>query len=291
MEQANSYNYLNGKIILSKKASILTNDRGFLYGDGLYETIRIHQGKPFLWKWHMTRLIAGAEIIGLKLPLTSSKLLEELKNLIQKNNSSNCIARLTITRGPGERGYDFTGDETPTSLVSLHEIPPIEKKAISLSITNIRVATGDILTTIKSNNKLGSIMAKRFAKEKNTDDGLIINSDGNITETSSANIFYIKDGILRTPPINDGVLPGVTRRLTLGLASSLGLAVKEESIAPKKLEQANAIFVTSAATGIRNVKQIEDTKFPKNQLVNQLQKAYNEELSKHTKLAAKSNGS
>ena len=133
-------------------------------------------------------------------------------------------------------------------------------------------------------------MAKRFAKERNTDDGIMINSEGNITETSSANIFCIKDGAVRTPPINDGVLPGVTRRLTLGLASYLGLAVKEESITPMNLKQANAIFVTSAATGIRNVEQIEETKFSKNKLVNQLQKAYDEELSKHEVLVAKSTG-
>jgi len=291
MKQTNSYALLNGEITLKEKVSVLPNDRGFLYGDGIYETIRVHHGKPFLWEWHITRLIAGAETIKLKIPLTPLELLENTKKLIELNKSNNCIARLTITRGPGERGYNFTGNETPTSLITLHEIPPTDKKSISLSITNIRVATGDILTTIKSNNKLGSVMAKQFAKEKNKDDGLIINSDGNITETSSANIFCIKDGIIRTPPINDGVLPGVTRRLALSLASKLGLAVQEESIAPIKLEQATAIFVTSTATGIRYVEQIDDTIFPKHQLVDQLQKSYDEELSKHTILAAKSTGS
>ena len=290
MKQTNSYALLNGEIILKEKAAISPNDRGFLYGDGIYETIRIHHGKPFLWEWHMTRLIAGAETIKLKIPLTSLEILEKTKELIYLNGSKNCIARLTVTRGSSERGYDFTGDEISTSLICLYEMPATEKKSVSLSITNTRVATGDILTKIKSNNKLSSIMAKRFAKERNADDGLMINSEGNITETSSANIFCIKDGIIRTPPINDGVLPGVTRRLTLGLASSLGLAAKEESITPKNLEQANAIFVTSAATGIRNVEQIEETKFPKNKLVNQLQKAYDEELSKHEVLAAKSTG-
>lgn len=291
MKQTNSYALLNGEIILKEKAAISPNDRGFLYGDGIYETIRIHHGKPFLWEWHMTRLIAGAETIKLKIPLTPLEILEKTKELIYLNGSKNCIARLTVTRGSSERGYDFTGDEISTSLICLYEMPATGKKSVSLSITNTRVAASDILTKIKSNNKLSSIMAKRFAKERNTDDGLMINSEGNITETSSANIFCIKDGVVRTPPINDGVLPGVTRRLTLGLASYLGLAVKEESITPMNLKQANAIFVTSAATGIRNVEQIEETKFSKNKLVNQLQKAYDEELSKHELLAAKSSGS
>ena len=276
MKQTNSYALLNGEIILKEKAAISPNDRGFLYGDGIYETIRIHHGKPFLWEWHMTRLIAGAETIKLKIPLTPLEILEKTKELIYLNGSKNCIARLTVTRGSSERGYDFTGDEISTSLICLYEMPATGKKSVSLSITNTRVAASDILTKIKSNNKLSSIM---------------INSEGNITETSSANIFCIKDGVVRTPPINDGVLPGVTRRLTLGLASSLGLVVKEESITPMNLKQANAIFVTSAATGIRNVEQIEEIKFSKNKLVNQLQKAYDEKLSKHELLAAKSTGS
>jgi len=291
MKQTNSYSLLNGEIILKEKVVISPYDRGFLYGDGIYETIRIHNGNPFLWKWHMKRLIAGAETISLKIPLTPLEFLAKTKELIEVNRSRNCIARLTVTRGSSERGYDFTGDEISTSLICLYEMPAIEKKHISLSITNTRIAKGDILTEIKSNNKLSSIMAKRFAKERNTDDGLMINTEGNITETSSANIFCIKDGIIRTPPINDGVLPGVTRRLTLSLASSLGLVVKEESIPPKNLEKADAIFVTSAATGIRNVEQIEETKFPNNKLVNQLQKAYDKELSKHELLIAKSTGS
>ena len=196
MKQTNSYALLNGEIILKEKAAISPNDRGFLYGDGIYETIRIHHGKPFLWEWHMTRLIAGAETIKLKIPLTPLEILEKTKELIYLNGSKNCIARLTVTRGSSERGYDFTGDEISTSLICLYEMPATEKKSVSLSITNTRVATGDILTKIKSNNKLSSIMAKRFAKERNTDDGLMINSEGNITETSSANIFCIKDGAL-----------------------------------------------------------------------------------------------
>ena len=290
MEQTNSYALLNGQIILKDKVTISPNDRGFIYGDGIYETIRIHHGKPFLWEWHMTRLIEGAKTINLKVPLTPLEFSEKTKELIKLNRSSNCIARLTITRGPGKRGYDFTGDEPPTSLISLYEIPKIEKKGISLSITNIRVAAGDILTSIKSNNKLGSVMAKRFAKEKNTDDGLIINSEGNITETSSANFFYIKDETIRTPPINDGLLPGVTRRLVIALASRLGKTVEEESIKPKQLEKVDAIFVTSAATGIRNVERIEATKLPSNKLVNDLKNAYENELIKHAILAAKSTG-
>ena len=128
MEQTNSYALLNGQIILKDKATISPNDRGFIYGDGIYETIRIHHGKPFLWEWHMTRLIAGAETIKLKIPQTPLEILEKTKELIYLNGAKNCIARLTVTRGSSERGYDFTGDEISTSLICLYEMPATEKK-------------------------------------------------------------------------------------------------------------------------------------------------------------------
>ena len=166
MEQTNSYALLNGQIIKKDKATISPNDRGFIYGDGIYETIRIHHGKPFLWEWHMTRLIAGAETIKLKLPLTPLEILEKTKELIYLNGSKNCIARLTVTRGSSERGYDFTGDEISTSLICLYEMPATGKKNVSLSITNTRVAASDIFTKIKSNNKQVELNVLEAKKSK-----------------------------------------------------------------------------------------------------------------------------
>jgi branched-subunit amino acid aminotransferase/4-amino-4-deoxychorismate lyase len=110
---------------------------------------------------------------------------------------------------------------------------------------------------------------------------LILNSDGNVTETSSANLFWVEGGTLHTPPVSDGVLPGVTRRLVVGLASALGQAVREESVASDRLQQADAVFVTSAATGIIAVSQVNGGALGTHPLVCQLQGAYDAELARH----------
>ena len=148
--------------------------------------------------------------------------------------------------------------------------------------TDARVAKDDPLARIKSGNKLGSILAKRLAKQNGANDGLILNSDGNITETSSANVFWTRDGILRTPPVTDGVLPGVTRELVIHLAAALGQAVREESVSPSELQQAEAVFATNTATGIRAVGQVDGFALPGHPLVEQLVEAYDAELARHT---------
>ena len=156
----------------------------------------------------MARLSSGADIIDLRLPFSADEFLSQTERLIQHSANANCILRLAVSRGAGERGYGFTGDEQPNSLIAIHPLPKQNSTPLSLVSTDARVAKDDPLARIKSGNKLDSIVAKRLAKQNGADDGLILNSDGNITETSSANVFWTRDGILRTPPVTDGVCPG-----------------------------------------------------------------------------------
>ena len=286
MNHAQTIASFNGQILPVEEIVISPGDRSFLYGDSLFETVRVYEGAPFLWEWHMIRLMAGAETIGLNLPHTPDDFLDLTKKLIQRNTASNCIARLMVTRGTGERGYGLTGNEQPCALITLHPIPETKPTPLVLVSTSARVAKDDPLAAIKSGNKLGSILAKRLAKENGADDGLILNSDGNITETSSANLFWIQDNTLYTPPLSDGVLPGVTRRLIIGLASALGQAVREESIPANDIKKADAVFVTSAATGIRSVGQVDGVSLSDHPLVAQLAEAYYAELARHATAVA-----
>jgi branched-subunit amino acid aminotransferase/4-amino-4-deoxychorismate lyase len=187
-----------------------------------------------------------------------------------------------VSRGTGERGYGTTGLEKPTTLITTHPLPDRQTKPITLVTTSARVAKEDPLAQIKSGNKLTYVLAKRLAKQSGADDGLILNSDGNITETSSANIFWIQDGILRTPPQSDGVLPGITRRHVIDLATALGPAPREESVSSDTLKQAEAVFVTSATTGIRAIGQVDGAELHGHPLVEQLMAAYETELAKCT---------
>ena len=272
---------LNGRFLPLDEAQVSASDRGFLYGDGLFETIRIHDGRPFLWDWHMIRFMDGSESLGIALPQSTESLLDDVRELICRNDGPESIVRIALSRGVGQRGYGVTGDEQPTLLITQHPLPQALSKPLSLVTTTARVAVDDPLASVKSSNKLASILAKREATEQRADDGLILNSDGNVTETSSANVFWVENGTLHTPPISDGVLPGVTRRLVIDLAPTLGQAVREESAAPDRLQQAEAVFVTSAATGIRAIGQVNGTALDTHPLVGQLQDTYEAELGRH----------
>ena len=273
--------FLNGGFSSASMARISAGDRGFLYGDGLFETIRVHDARPFLWEWHMMRFTDGAVSLGIALPQTTESLLGNVHELIRRNSMSESVMRIALSRGVGGRGYGVTGEEQPTLLITQHLLPPTPAKPLSLVSTSARVAVDDPLAKLKSANKLGSILAKREATAQGADDGFILNSDGNVTEASSANLFWVEDGTLRTPPVSDGVLPGITRRLVIGLVSALGQAVREESVASDRLQQADAVFVTSAATGIVAVGQVDGAALGAHPLVGQLQDAYDAELARH----------
>ena len=229
----------------------------------------------------MKRFTDGAVSLGITPPQTTESLLGNVHELIRRNSLSEGVMRIALSRGVGERGYGVTGDEQPTLLITQHSPPTTPAKPLSLVSTSARVAIGDPLAKVKSANKLGSILAKRDAAAQGADDGLILNSDGNVTETSSANLFWVEGGTLRTPPVLDSVLPGVTRRLVIGLASAFGQTVREESVAPDRLQQADAVFVTSAATGVIAVGQVNGGAIGTHPLVYQLQDAYDAELTQH----------
>ena len=281
MSSSDPVAFLNGDFFLTSMAQIPAGDRGFLYGDGLYETIRVHDARPFLWEWHMMRFTDGAVSLGITQPQTTESLLGNVNELIRRNSISESVIRIALSRGVGERGYGVTGEEQPTLLITQHPLLPTPAKPLSLVSTSARVAVDDPLAKLKSANKLGSILAKREATAQGADDGFILNSDGNVTEASSANLFWVEDGTLRTPPVSDGVLPGITRRLLVGLVSALGQAVREESVASDRLQQADAAFVTSAATGIVAVGQVDGGALGAHPLVGQLQDAYDAELARH----------
>jgi len=272
---------LNCLLVSLDEAQVSASDRGFLYGDGLFETIRIHAGRPFLWEWHMMRFTDGSEYLGITLPLSTGTLLGTIRELADRNGCPKSVVRITLSRGTGQRGYAVSGDETPTLLITQHPLPCPPSKPLSLVTTTARVAVGDPLAEVKSANKLGSILAKREATAQQADDGLMLNSNGDATETSSANLFWVESGALHTPPISDGVLPGVTRRLVIDLASALGQVVREESAAPERLRQAEAVFVTSAATGVIAVGQLDGSALGSHPLVAQLQAAHEAKLARH----------
>lgn len=263
--------FLNGRFIPEAEALIPITDRGFLYGDGLFETLCIHQGRPLWWKLHVERLQRGAELLRIKLPLPPEELRNRALELIRRNAMTEAMLRITISRGSGARGYSTKGAENPTLALTLHP-RPAPPASVRLATATIRVPAHDPLASLKSANKLPQILARAEAEEREADDALLLNVEGNVAEASSSNVFWIEDQQVFTPPITDGALPGVTRAVLLNLrAAQHGRPAIERSISRAALLKADGVFLTNSSLGIVPVTEIDAQKLRCSTLVNTLQ--------------------
>lgn len=265
------------EVVLSAK------DRGFLYGDGLFETVRIHRGRPFLWDWHFERFEGGAWFLRIRIPHNSERLCEVGVGLALRNRMPESVLRLALSRGSGERGYSISGSEVPMLVATLHPLPSLEGKPLDrlrLVVSSARVAERDPLCRFKTANKLLSVVAKMAAADAGVDDALILNSEGNVVESSSANVFWVEEKQVFTPPLEDGVLPGVTRRLVFKLCEQHDIPLTEISATPAHLKKVESIFLTSSVQGIAQANQLDGVDLPGSIVVEQIQREYQVELDK-----------
>lgn len=260
--------YLDGALVDEGAARIAPGDRGFLLGDGLFETLRARGGGLFRVRAHLDRLTAGAERLGIPLPEDLDALERALNTTLAANGleAADAVLRLTLSRGPGPRGVLPQGDPTPTLLIAAHPLdPPPDALAAAPAILHtareVRRNEHSPLATLKSLNYLDGIVARRAAHETGADDALLLNTAGRIAEASTANLFLVENGELATPPPSEGALPGITRAAVLELGRGLGLTVREEPLDPDRLEAAGEAFLTSAVIGLRPVGAIDGSRF------------------------------
>src|SRR6185436_128485 len=178
--------FLNGQFLPEAQAVVPVNDRGFLYGDGLFETMRVFNGRPFRMAQHLERMVRGAEFLKIKLPLTSKELQKAAEELISKNQMPDSVLRVTVTRGAGERGYSINGSDKPTLVMSLHPCPPMDvanPTRWALVSSSFRIPASDTLSSFKSTSKLMQVAARAEAEAKDADEALLINTNGEVAET------------------------------------------------------------------------------------------------------------
>jgi aminodeoxychorismate lyase len=273
--------FLNGQFLPEANAVIPVNDRGFLLGDGLFETIRVVNGKPFRFAQHLERMTRGADFLRIKPPFAPKELEKFASQLIEQNKSSDAILRVTLTRGPGERGYNFNGECKPTLAMALHAAPSLEKSIEwNLVTSSFRIPAADPISSFKTTSKILHVMARAEAKEKGADEALLINTNGEVAETASGNIFWIYQDKICTVPTGRGVLPGITRAVVLEICQSLGLQVNKRVIKPDALRNSEGIFVTQSALGIVPVTSLDGESVTPSPLVDQIAQAYGEMLEK-----------
>jgi aminodeoxychorismate lyase len=244
---------VNGRFVPAAEAMVSVFDRGFLYGDGLFETILCLEGHPVLWSEHLARLEAGARALGMGVPSEPAALEATVRALLERNRLGNALLRLHLTRGVGPRGYSPRGANSPTLVLSVHPGPQPESeppRAWRLHTAAVRLPAGDRFAAFKTADKLRHVLARAEAETAGADEALLLNADGHVAEAAAANVFWWEPPGLRTPPVATGALAGVTRAAILRLAAQLGWTCQETLVAPSALATASGVFLTLSSLGI-----------------------------------------
>jgi branched-chain amino acid aminotransferase len=254
--------YLNGEFVPLSQAKVSILDRGFCYGDALFETMRVYSGKIFRLDLHLDRLERGAERIFLKLPESRERIQDILYETFNRNQGADAVIRMTISRGEGILGKLWQSDTSPTLAVHvrLYSAPPDEwyQSGVSISlIPNSATKLGGLQEQIKSANYISQILARKQAEDQNSVDGIMINEQGEVCDGTISNIFIVKERRLYTPAVNSYVLAGVTRQVVLKLAAETGISYEEKSITADDVLQGDELFLTNTGWEILPVTRVD----------------------------------
>lgn len=269
--------YLNGRFVPEAAATVSVFDRSFLYGDGLFEAMRVYGGKPFRWADHLERLRRGAAFLKIQLPFSENDLLVAARQLIKENALPESLLRITLSRGVGRRGYSPAGADHPSLVITLHPAPDADgqpRLAGRVVTASFRLPANETLAQFKTCNKLPQVMARAEADAAGADEALLLNTNGDIVEGSSSNLFWIAGGAVCTPPLTSGILAGVTRIVVLELCGKLGLPCREASITPAELMRAQGAFLSLSSWGILEITSIDGGVMPGSAITARLNAAY-----------------
>jgi branched-chain amino acid aminotransferase len=236
-------------------------DRGLTLGDGLFETIAIFNGKPVYLKAHLDRLDSGARELGIR--VSRREIESGIAELLRTSSFGHAILRLTVTRGVGARGLSAESDR-PALLITLApwQLGTIYAP-VRLATSSIRRNQSSPASRLKSLSYIDNILAAREASKAGANDALLLNMQGRVACSTIANVFLIAGQSLITPPLSEGVLPGITRARVLALARAAGLVADERPIAPADLFSSGAVFLTNSIRLIRPVMAIDGQTLPK----------------------------
>jgi branched-chain amino acid aminotransferase len=276
--------YLNGRIVPAKEAVVSVFDHGFLYGDGIYETLRVYDGVVFKLDEHLHRLYRSASLIGLSIPADLGSLKTAVHETLIANSLVNAYVRMTISRGRGPIGIDPDLCPEPTFVIIAQEFKEYPaayyKNGLSLVIAETRRNLKEAINPqIKSLNFLNNILAKIEAKKKNAYEAIMLNASGELTEGTISNLFFYRNDALCTPSVSCGILDGVTRGLIIELAGREGLKVKEGKFMKKDIYEAREVFITNTTMEVMPVSKLDDRIYPAGKIAKLLRKLYRQEVN------------
>ncbi|HWZ87873.1 MAG TPA: branched-chain-amino-acid transaminase [Polyangiaceae bacterium] len=253
---------IDGRLVRDEDAKISVLDHGLLYGDGLFEGIRVRAGRIFRLEQHLARLALGARAIGLELPFDANEQARIITDTVRAFGQKEAYLRLLVTRGEGPLGVDPTTCPKPTVVCIVAEIGlfSTEQRARGLTMitSSYRRPNPDVQdVAIKTLNYLGSALAKQEARRQGADEALLLNQSGRVAEAAVANIFALRGRSLMTPPALDGCLEGINRGAVLELARDLGFSVSERSLGRRDLFAADEVFLTGSGAGVVGVRSLD----------------------------------
>ena len=255
--------YVNGKIAAAADAAIPVYDHGFLYGEGVYETLRTYNYVPFLYDRHVTRLRASAGYLHLDVPFSDDALLGWIRDTMSAaGDLPEAYIRVLLTRGIGELTYDTRATPSPSLVIIVKPIdePPARVFADGIEIALVPILRnhpGSVNPIIKSNNLLNNALAMQEAYRRGAEEGLMCNYRGELSECSQSNFFMVRGGVALTPKSEAGLLEGVTRAFLFEVGRDVGIAVRDETLFPQDLESADEAFITSTTRGLSPVTRID----------------------------------
>ena len=254
--------WLNGKLVDRKNAKLSVYDHGTLYGDGVFEGIRVYGGKVFQCDAHIDRLFDSAKHIRLAIPYTKQELIDGMHEAIAANDRRDGYIRLVVTRGEGNLGLSPFQCATPAVYIIADQIalypPEMYEQGMAVIIAKtIRTSATMLSPAVKSLNYLNNIMAKIEAIDAGVAQAIMLNDQGDVAECTGDNLFIVKDGQVATPPLEAGMLVGITRGVVMQLARDTGIGVQERRIAPQDVYDADECFLTGTAAEVISVTRVD----------------------------------
>ncbi|KAF0144149.1 MAG: branched-chain amino acid aminotransferase [Nitrospirae bacterium] len=276
--------YLNNRLVPALDARVSVFDHGFLYGDGIYETMRSYEGVVFMLDEHIRRLHRSASLIGLRIPKNAAGIKAAIHKTLEANSLKNAYIRLTVSRGPGPVGLDPELCKKPTFVIIANEFKEYPKayykNGIRLIISGTKRNLKEAVNPqIKSLNFLNNILAKAEAKERGAYEALMLNANGYLTEGTISNIFFISNQILCTPSTNCGILDGITRKIILGLAVKNRIKIKEGRFSKEALYNASETFITNTTMEVMPVSRVDKNKYKVGTITKLLHREYKKEVN------------
>jgi branched-chain amino acid aminotransferase len=254
---------INGTIYPPEEARISVFDRGFLYGDGVFEVLRTYRGIPFALEEHLGRLQRSARLVAISLPVPIGTIRREIETTLREAGNPESYIRVVVTRGSGDIGLDTALARDPLRVVIVQPLttPPRElyvSGARLATVTTQRATDATSGAGAKSSNYLANLLALRLARQQGAHEALIVSGDGTVLEGASSNVFVVSSGRVATPDAGGGILAGITREHVIEAARDMGVPVEERRVMLTDLWTADEVFITSSLRELMPVVQVDD---------------------------------